>query len=36
MKTRVVAGNRNHGVTFEIVPVVPSKEPREVVASLLD
>jgi hypothetical protein len=24
------------GITFEIVPVVPSKETREVVASLLD
>jgi hypothetical protein len=29
-------GARGSGVTFEIVPVVPSKETREVVAPFLD
>jgi hypothetical protein len=32
----VLANNRDLGMTFEIVPVVPSKETREVVASFLD
>jgi hypothetical protein len=31
-----MANNRDLGLTFEIVPVVPSKETREVVAPLLD
>ena len=31
-----VLGWRGTGVTFEIVPVVPSKETREVVAPFLD
>ena len=30
------ANNRDLGMTFEIVPVVPSKETREVVAPFLD
>ena len=32
----VLANNRDLGMTFEIVPVVPSKETREVVAPYLD
>ena len=32
----VLANNRELGMTFEIVPVVPSKETREVVAPFLD
>jgi hypothetical protein len=32
----VLANNRDLGMTFEIVPVVPSKETREVVAPFLD
>src|SRR4051794_37006770 len=32
----VLANNRDIGMTFEIVPVVPSKETREVVAPFLD
>jgi Protein of unknown function (DUF3303) len=32
----VLANNRDLGITFEIVPVVPSKETREVVAPFLD
>ena len=32
----VLANNRELGMTFEIVPVVPSKETREVVAPYLD
>jgi len=32
----VLTNNRDLGMTFEIVPVVPSKETREVVASFLD
>ena len=32
----VLANNRDLGMTFEIVPVVPSKDTREVVAPYLD
>ena len=32
----VLLNNRDLGMTFEIVPVVPSKETREVVAPFLD
>jgi len=32
----VMANNADLGMTFEIVPVVPSKETREVVAPYLD
>src|SRR5437868_11454434 len=32
----VLANNRDLGMTFEIVPVIPSKETREVVAPYLD
>ena len=32
----VLENNRDLGMTFEIVPVVPSKETREVVAPFLD
>ena len=32
----VLTNNRDLGITFEIVPVVPSKETREVVAPFLD
>jgi hypothetical protein len=32
----LLANNRDPGMTFEIVPVVPSKETREVVAPYLD
>jgi hypothetical protein len=32
----VLANNRDLGMTFEIVPVVPGKETREVVAPFLD
>ena len=32
----VLANNRELGMTFEIVPVVPSKETREVIAPYLD
>ena len=32
----VLANNRDLGMTFEIVPVVPSKETREVIAPFLD
>ena len=32
----VLESNRDLGMTFEIVPVVPSKETREVVAPFLD
>jgi hypothetical protein len=32
----VLLNNRDIGMTFEIVPVVPSKETREVVAPFLD
>jgi len=31
-----ILANRDLGMTFEIVPVVPSKETREVVAPFLD
>ena len=31
-----ILSNRDLGMTFEIVPVVPSKETREVVAPFLD
>jgi Protein of unknown function (DUF3303) len=32
----VLLNNRDIGMTFEVVPVVPSKETREVVAPFLD
>jgi hypothetical protein len=32
----VLANNPDHSMTFEIIPVVPSKETREVVAPFLD
>ena len=36
LQERVLANNRDLGMTFEIVPVVSSKETREVVAPFLD
>jgi hypothetical protein len=32
----LLTNNRDLGITFELVPVVPSKETREVVAPFLD